>query len=526
MSSRRLVLLLLWAAPLTAQDAGAGVLTLEAQAQRALQEAKHDAAVDAYLALAAAEPQQAKWVIGAVEALTRGNRFRDALDLLDTARQRFADNVDLRVLCAKVNMLHAENLASAGKRDSHVLFAYQDAAQIAREVLDAHADNRDARLILGEAEFAVGNLDQALEQAQEAARRFADHPGGHILVAKIWFQRFVDARQRIAKESPKGKDLEQLATAAASARKATTTALDTAIAADPQRAFPHKLLGDVHAWNDNPGQALVCYGKALGLDPGAPVNHDWLASATKPAALIELYTKALAEYRARPNAEPRRTAVATWYLGKALFQDKQFAPAREQMRAAYAANPDYQNSLYYEWLASYWLGDHDAAEQEAATYARLAPAGFADLLRSLPDRSQTLPILSFLAARAFKAGRLPASSALNHVLALVENSAQAWNNYAFLCREAGSHQESLVAYERALELEPDSPQLLNDTAVILHYHLVSDENRKRAQQMYEQAVALAQKQLASNTLDDAGKARVEQALKDARANLAKMAAGG
>ena len=159
------------AAVAVAQEAGAGVLTLEAQAQRALQEGKAAAAADAYLALAAAEPQQAKWVVGAVEAMTRGARFRDALDYLDTAQQRFKDNLELRVLCAKVNMLLAENLAAGGKRDRHVLFAYEEAAQVARGIVEAHADNRDARLILAEAEFAIGNLDEALAQATQVGSR-------------------------------------------------------------------------------------------------------------------------------------------------------------------------------------------------------------------------------------------------------------------------------------------------------------------------------------------------------------------
>jgi hypothetical protein len=514
-------LLLAACAPAVRAQAGSGVLTLEAQARRALAEGKADAAADAYLALAQAEPKEAKWVAGAVEAMTAAGRFRDALELLDVAQQRLPEAVELRVLTAKVNMLQAENLAAGGKRDAHVVFAYEEAAQVARGVLATHEDNRDARLILAEAEFALGNLDAALAQAGTAAARFPQHPGGHILVAKVMFQRFVAARQRIAQEAPAGKDLERLAGEAADARKATVTALDAAIAADPERAFPHKLLGDVHAWNDNPGQAVLCYGRALALDAKVPVNHDWIAGAVKPEALVEFYRKALAEHRARGSDE-KRAALLSWYLGKALFQHKQFTPAREHMRAAFAANPEYANALYYVWLASYWLGDHDAAEKEAAAFARLTAAGFADLLRTLPDRAQTLPILNFLAARAFQHGRLRDSSAINHVLALVENTAEAWNNYAFLCRETGDHAASLTGYERALELEPESPQLLNDTAVILHYHLATPENRARAKAMYERAIALADQQLAAGQLSDADRARAEQARQDARRNLAEL----
>ncbi|HLU38382.1 MAG TPA: tetratricopeptide repeat protein [Planctomycetota bacterium] len=506
-----------------AAGAQEGVLTLQAQAERALAEGRFAAAAEAYLALARAEPDRVAWSLGAAEALARDGRFQDALEHLDGALQRTPGHVGLRVLLAKVNMLHAEELGRGGRRDAHVLFAYQEAAQVARAVVDEHPDERDARLILAEAEFALGNLDAALGEAQAAAERFPHHPGGHIVVAKVWFHRFVAARQRLAGEQPKGKELEQLANEAAAARKATIAAVEAAITADPERAFPHKLLGDVHAWNDNPGQALVCYAKALAIDPNAPVNHDWIGSAARqPKALIHFYQGALDAYRARPDHDERRAATLVWYLGRALFQDKQFAPARDRMRAAYAANPEYANSLHYVWLASYWLGDHDAAEREAAAYARVSAPAFADLLRSLPDRAQTVPILAFLAARAYQGSRIEASAALNHVLALVEDSAEAWNNYAFLCREAGRPQESLTAYEHALALEPDSPQLLNDTAVILHYHLPSPENLARARTMYERAVALAQQQLAGGKLEGADRTRTEQALRDAQANLAKL----
>ncbi|MEZ5965648.1 MAG: tetratricopeptide repeat protein [Planctomycetota bacterium] len=508
-----------------AQEAS-GVLTLEGQAKQAIATGDTDAAVEAYLALAAAEPQQTKWVRGAVEALARGGRYNDALDLLEASCKRLPEALDLRVEQAKVTMLKAEGLAAGGRRDSYVLFAYEDAARLAGEVLAKDADNRDARLILAEARYAVGNLDDALNEGRDAARRFPDHPGGHIMVAKVLFQRFVASKQRLAGERPEGKAYEELATAAAEARRGATAALESAIAADPSRAFPHKLLGDVHAWNGNVAQALACYGRALALDPNTPVDHGWLATNAGPEELTKLYRHAFEAYHARPDADPRHGALLAWYLGKALFEQKRFADARTLMLASIRANPTYTNSLYYVWLASYWLGDHAAAGREAAAYAQQAPAAFADLLRSLPDRAQTLEILGFLAANSFAQKRIGESCALNHVLALVENSAETWNNYAFLCRETGQFEESLAAYERALEMEPESPQLLNDTAVILHYHMTSPANRARAKDMYERAVQLAQKQLADAGLDATERARITQALADAQSNLKKMAEGG
>lgn len=520
---------IVWAALLPAVgvvgQTGSGVLTLEAQARRAIAAGDTDAAVEAYSALADAEPQEPKWVVGAVEALARGGRFHDALDTLDGARKRMPAAIELLVLSAKVTMLRAESLAADGRRDSYVTFAYEDAAEIAREALAQDAGNRDARLILAEAEYSLGNLDAALNQAREVERRYPDHPGGHIVVAKVMVGRFLAAKQRIGKEAPTGKVLEELASAAADARKTATRALEAAIAADPERAFPHKLLGDVHAWNANPAQALLSYGAALGRDPATPVDHAWLASNAEPDALVAIYRKAFAEYHARKGASPMRAAVLSWYLAKTLFDQKKFAPAHDLMLAAVAANPEYTNALYYAWVASYWAGDTDAAEREAAAYARYAAPGFADLLRTLPDRKQTLTILVFLAARAFKGGRLEESGAINHVVALAKDSSEAWNNYAFVCRERGKYAESLEAYERALELEPESPQLLNDAAVVLHYHLTTRENVARAKAMYERAVEFAERLLGDAELPAEERVTVEQALKDAHANLAKLGGG-
>lgn len=517
---------LAWFAPLAlalcahGQDP-ASTLTAE-QAEQALAQGKAEVAADAFLALVKAEPQESKWVLRAVEALGRAGRYNDALECLDKACQRFTDRADLRVLVAKVNMLQAESLARGGRVDSAVIFAYEDAARIAREVVGKEPGNRDARLILGEAEYSLGNYDSALAEAREAKQRFPDHPGGHILTAKVHFQRLVNLRQQLGEQAPRSKDAERLAKDAAAARKEALTSLEAAVAIDGQRAFPHKLIGDIYAWSDNPAQALAAYGKALSLDPGVALSHEWLQQHTKPDALRATYRDALAHYAARPGADVKKGALLSFWIGASLFRDKKYPEAKQEMLAAFRANPEFTNCLYYVWTSSYWQGDHNSAELEAAVYADQQPVAFADLLRTLPDRAQTTPILKFLADRAFKAGRAAQSAAINHVLALVEDSADAWNNYAFLCRESGKYEASLSAYERALEREPESPQLLNDTAVVLHYHLPDAKNKERARALYEHAIAMAKKAIAGGNLDEVERARVEQGARDAKANLEKL----
>lgn len=518
----RCLLLCLATASLAAQPDAPGVLTLDRQAEHALARGDASAAADLYMQLVRATPTERKWILAAADALGRAKRFNDALDFLDAARANAQDDPVLASVLAKTYMLKAEAQVATGNRDQFVAFDYQEAARLAEAAATKDPTLRDAHLILAEARYALGERDQALAAAEQAIALFPDHPGGHILVAKLMLDRFTSLKQRLNDEQPKGKALETMAGDADTARKRAVRALEAASTADADRAFPHKLLGDLHAWNGNLALALESYEKALAIDPLTPVQHEWIAKASKPDALEKLYKRALQAYGKRAGSDLKKAAFLLWHVGYTQFQAKRFKDARASFTAVVQANPEYSNSLYYIWLASYWLGDHAAAETQAAAFAQQLPVGFADTLRESADRAQVLPIMTFLAARAFKAKRLGESCALNHVLALVQDTAEAWNNYAFACREIGRFEASLAAYENALAKEPDSPQLLNDTAVILQYHLVSPENRSRAKGMYERAVQLAQQQIQSGTLKGAELDLVKQALQDARGNLSKF----
>ncbi len=524
MSARRSVgvLLLCLTAGLTAQTDAPGVLTLERQAEQALARGDASAAGDLYLELARSAPGEHKWIVAAADALGRAKRFNDALDFLDGVRAAGNDTPQITSLLAKTYMLKAEAHLAAGNRDQFVAFDYQEAARLAEAAMTKDPSLREPTLILAEARYALGDRDAALATAQQAVARFPEHPGGHILMAKVLLDRFTGLKQRMNDEQPKGKDLEALANETEAVRKQAIAALDGASKADPERAFPHKLLGDLHAWNGNLTLALESYEKALARDPQTPIQHEWLADAAKPDVLEKLYKRALDAYGKSKGAEPRRAAFLLWHVGHTQFRGKRFKDARTSFLAVVQANPEYTNSFYYVWLSSYWLGDHAGAEREAAAFATQIPGGFADTLRAASDREQVLPIMTFLAARAFKAGRLADSCALNHVLALAQDTAESWNNYAFACRELGRFDASLAAYEAALAKEPESPQLLNDAAVILHYHLASPENVARAKAMYERAVQLAERQIQAGKLKGPDLALVKQALQDAKGNLAKL----
>lgn len=483
---------------------------------------RHAEAAEFYLRLVDAEPANHEWVVGAGRTLGMAGRYNDALDLLDRGLQRFPDAVEVRAMLARVYVLKAESMVARGVRDANVTYAYGDAARVAAEVLERHPAHRDARLILAQARYSLGELDEAERAARECVARFPDHPGGHVLLGNVAFDRFVALRRTLAEERPTGQRQADLIQEAATLRDAAARAYEAALRADPVRVFPLVKLGDLEAWQGRLEAALSFYRRALVADPEVAVNHGWIRQNVQPGRRAEFYSEAAAAYRKGQDAQPAKAALLDWYHAEAHFAAAAWKPAKELFAQAVAANPRYLNSLYYVMLAAYWDGDMAAAEESAAYYAEQAPIEFSDLVQSLEKAEQALGVIQFLADRCFQAGKLPRSRDLNRVLALAVKSADRWNNYAFLCRETGRYQESYEAYEAALAAEPDSPQILNDAAVILQYHLATPENLARAKAMYQRAIERAAAILADPKATPPAKARARQAAQDARGNLKRL----
>ncbi|MBI4879333.1 MAG: hypothetical protein HY812_06690 [Planctomycetes bacterium] len=101
--------------------------------------------------------------------------------------------------------------------------------------------------------------------------------------------------------------------------------------------------------------------------------------------------------------------------------------------------------------------------------------------------------------------------------ALVADDPSWWNNYALFARDAGAYQESYQAYCRCIELAPDDVRYVNDTGLILLYHL--DTDLARAEELFQQAIALGEAQYAAARQDPEQEAYLRSALGDAMLNL-------
>lgn len=516
----RTAVALLFAALTAAQDQGGEQGSLRERAAGAENRGLHAEAADLYLQLVASEPGRAEWVLAAARCLGASNRFREAIELLEKKRIEFEPLPDLPALLARTYLLRVER--SPGL---HPELDYREAERIAEEVLKGNPDHLDARLILAQARYARFDLEGAEAAAREAARRHPEHPGAHVVLGRIAFDEYRMRKESLETENPPEPERSALVTQLDAARKRAQQAFARAAELDPARSYPLVMLGDIAARDRDADAALRHWSDALAVDPNARVEHEWIRERTEPTARVAFYVKARERYEARPGADAARAALLRFYAGLAHYEASAWQPARAEFEAANAQNADFVNAHYYAAMCAWRQKDEDAAEEHAAAFAAASAPRFADVLRSIEPgpRAEVSDLVKYLGDRAFQQGRKDRSRDLNHVIACLLDSADAWNNYAFLCRETQRFDAAFVGYQHAIEREPDSPQLWNDAAVVLHYHLGGEVNVTRAKQMYEKALELAKAQLAAPDTSEIARRRAERAKADAEANLAALA---
>jgi len=428
--------------------------------------------------------------------------------------------IDVPAMLARTYLLKSE--MDSGALHPEMLWA--DAAELAEGVLQLNPDHEDSRLVLAQARYLLGDWTAAVQQAEEAVRRHPQRPGAHILLGRIAMDRFRELLKVHAASKPTGQTEADLVGAIDKERQTAKRSFLRAAELDPSRAHPHVMLAQLAALDQKSDAARAHLLDALVADPDVALDHARFERELDWQGRRDAYAAALRRYRARTNAQPQKAATLRWYEGKAMYDGREWALAKQAFDEVLLGNPTATNSHYYAAMCSFQLGDHDAAEQHAAAYAAISATAFAEVVRTLAGdaRGEVAAIVKFLADRAYGKGRIDRSRDLNHVIALLLDTADAWNNRAFLCRETGQFRDALAAYQRALEKEPDSPQLLNDTGVILHYHLPSPENLARARGMYERALQLAGQVLADASAAAPARERAKQTKDDATANLAAL----
>lgn len=499
---------------------------LRATAFKAENEGRYSTAADAFLQLSMAAPNRIDWIVAAGKCLGRCGRFAEAIDLLDAGRKRFDGDIAINAMLARTLLLQTEHVANM----VHPEVIWADAAEIAEGVLKVYPDHQDCRLLLAQARYLLGNWDEAVRQAAEAAERHPQHPGAHVLLGRIATDRFQQLLASYRQTKPTGQEQSDLVAKLHHERVRATQCYLKAAELDPTRAHPYVALSQLAAMDGKTDDAKRYLHTALCIDPEIAVDHKMLTAGMTWQERLAFYQKLRERFEQTTQLPIRqrntKTAALHFHEGHAQLDGLQFAAARDSFRLALAQNPEAKNAHYYCFLCAYYLNDYDDAENHAAAYARTSAPGFADVLRTLSasERVQIAAMVQFLGDRAFQQKRIDNSRDLNHVTACLKDSADAWNNHAFLCRETEQFEAAYSSYQHAIEKERNSPQLWNDAAVVLQYHLPTAENLRKARGMYEKALELAGKVLADRSSTKEQREFALEAQQNARANLAELPA--
>ena len=310
------------------------------------------------------------------------------------------------------------------------------------------------------------------------------------------------------------------------------------------------------AWRE----AADACGEAMDASPGDAVacvrrgeNLLWLASVEPEDDLrseaIRHWTEALARDRAAvdlaamvtwlgTDAAPLLAACAKdspddpmlrWFEGMAWYgaAPRDWKKVRKAFEAVLDLEPSFTNANFFLAQGAFDEGSRllaDEEEKRAGQAFRFSGAKWAKYLGDFGEgHVNDAALADRIAWLVTKSTLKDAVNLLQWLTRARPGDAEAWQNLGFFLRETRKHEESLAAYEKALEIAPEDPQILNDAAVILHYYLKRDDEIALA--WYAKAAGIAIAQLESSDLDDDAKARTEVALRDSRTNISRLEKG-
>ncbi len=401
----------------------------------------------------------------------------------------------------------------------------------------------DAWLPLAESAWYAQDLPGARTAAEQACAAEPKDAAAFQMLGQIAFSQYIAAREDEAQK-------EQAAAHLAAARGAfekveALLAPSSAVEDRVLRAQAHKQLGDIASWSKDKQAASAAYGRALGLDPNVIKLEQLYAqiagSFDKEYPEIFLATMEGAEqaFVATWGAENPGDATLLWWLGWARMEQKQYETAEKAFAGAVQKWPQYYNAWFFIGVCRFSHQDYKGAIDSIARHCKENRDDLVATVQQNPARY--LAILDNLVGECAKAELKVTAAQFSEVQGLASGKdSRYWNNAGLFWRDAGDdlrrgknekdhklaveyYETALKDYERALALEPEHPNYLNDTAVMLHYCL--DREPERAKALYQKAYERAQALLEKKDLSPADRELYGVALRDSKNNLAKLEKG-
>ncbi len=169
-------------------------------------------------------------------------------------------------------------------------------------------------------------------------------------------------------------------------------------------------------------------------------------------------------------------------------------------------------------LAQATLADGGLAAAMPALQA--AERDFSAALDALPDDPDAINGVNLTGDMYFQGGSPEGIRDYFGRMARRHNRAEWWNNLAFFCRETAQYEDSYAAYQQCIELAPDNARWVNDTGLILLYHLHRDLGH--AEDLFRRSIELGKAACSNQFIEADRYAENFEAYTDAMLNLAKL----
>lgn len=431
----------------------------------------------------------------------------------------------------------------------------------ANELTTAPDDNAWARVLLGKLDgedgrFGDAEYDRALELggddpnlvatvADEYAGRYADLATGDQRYLASEARRKAETlyRRWSQLEVSSALPLERLAWLHQTGGDAESAVglLFAAIARDPASDSPHAALW-AHLGTDLTYERLAAF-------------YDGLALCDYDSLLRARCRDYQGQVMARRAEAMRLTAAESGRTGDLTGRTSALEEARDNLKQALVCASDsalideqyrgiaaWREAEYRVAIAEIVgsqsnLGGLDAPGQRADAPLSIAISSAVEqarqavdgLLREQPDDASLQGLVDRLSYALFEAsggegGSRQGMDALRELwfwaTAIVADRADWWNNLGFFARESGRYEDSYAAYQRSVALAPDNVRYNNDTGLIALYHL--DRDLERAEQLFQQAIALGEAQWPAAATNPEQAAQLRSALGDAMLNLGRL----
>ncbi len=540
------------------QERTADVETMIERGRALLEAGRPDDAESVFLEAARLDGDSLRTRMWVLRAWMDQGKSNDTLDALDALRKGGASGSEMDYLYGMAFARRAEGYIAQGAAGNASAMNMIDAQAFLARALEADPERyRDAFLPLAKAAWYNQDLPASRSAAEEAVRRAPESAAAWDQLGRTAFSQYVPARgaadQAAAAEDADATTAEagRLADEAEALWKRARDAFEREIELlgkpdEPgqRRALANAAvqLGNLYGWKGEHDAAAAAFETAASWAPSA-VDFGQVLGIVGAERLRDALKAAREAFRARARKpDVRDEATLSWWLGFCAWSSADYALAEEAFTAAVTKWPEFTNSWYYLYRTRYASQRYDEAIAALRKNWELHPEGIVAMVSGDPNN---FPILEYLADRRARAGELEPATLVFRVLAeSAPHEAIYWNNLALFLRDRGDAlvdprsrgarerasaedlaeatrlwEESFAAYERALDVEPDNANYLNDAAVLLHYNLRREQDRAR--EMYQRALAIAEEGLAASP-EPAQRELLEKARREASDNLALL----